>query len=189
MTLEEKAEKTLVQRLLTKESSAWKEVYDLFSGNFSTICYRYIKNREDHRDILQNSFVKMFGNIHQFQDRGKGSLRAWMSRIVVNECLQFLRLNGQIQFNDHFEWDNIPDEDQEPEVKDLSAKEILEYISELSDGYRTIFNLYVFEGKSHKEIALLLNISEGTSASQFSRAKKILATKIKNYQLLKTNVL
>lgn len=189
MTPEEVAEQHLIKRLLKKESSAWKEVYDKYSGNFTSIGCRYINGGDDLRDVLQNSFVKMFTHIQTFDHRGKGALRAWMSRIVVNECLQFLRKDGKMLFQEDIEWEQISQEETEPEVDSLSSEEIIQHVQSLPDGYRTVFNLYVFEEKSHVEIAEILGITEGTSASQFSRAKKLLATKIKNYQLSKTSVL
>lgn len=191
MQLDGQYEHQLTQRLLKKESSAWKEVYTLYSGNLTAICCRYITNRDDLRDVLQNSFVNMFTNIQKFEYRGKGALRAWMSRIVVNEALQFLRKNANAfeTNNTDLEAFAAEDLDEEPALEQLSSKEIIAHIQKLPDGYRTVFNLFVFEEKSHQEIAQLLGISEGTSASQLSRAKKVLATDIKNYQLSKSNVL
>lgn len=191
MQLDGQYEHQLTQRLLKKESSAWKEVYTLYSGNMTAIGCRYITNRDDLRDVLQNSFVNMFTNIQKFEYRGKGALRAWMSRIVVNEALQFLRKNANICETNETDWENLASDilDDEPPFDHLSSKEILTYIQKLPVGYRTVFNLYVFEEKSHQEIAQLLGISEGTSASQLSRAKKVLASEIKKYQLSKSSVL
>ena len=191
MNPEELEEHHLLQRLLKKESSAWKEVYTSYSGKLTAICCRYIMGQDDRRDVLQNSFVNMFTNIHQFENRGKGALRAWMSRIVVNESLQFLKKNGNPFDANETQWESIAAEESEtePTLDTMTSSEIMEHIQMLPDGYRTVFNLYVFEEKSHQEIAQLLGISEGTSASQFSRAKKVLATQIKKYQLSKTSVL
>lgn len=191
MNPEELEDHHLIQRLLNKESSAWKEVYTMYSGKLTAICSRYIVGKEDVRDVLQNSFVSMFSKIHLFENRGKGALRAWMSRIVINESLQFLRKNGNSFDFTETNWENIVAEntDEEPALETMNAQEIMNQIQMLPDGYRTVFNLYVFEEKTHNEIAEMLGISEGTSASQFSRAKKVLATQIKKYQLSKTSVL
>lgn len=84
----EEKEQIFVNRLLSKEESAWKELFKTHSGNLSYICSRYIIGKEDIHDVLQNSFIKMFRSIDSFEYRGRGSLRAWISRIVVNECLK-----------------------------------------------------------------------------------------------------
>lgn len=179
-------EQILIERLLSKEEAAWNELFGTYSGNLTYICSRYIIERENVHDVLQNSFIKMFRSIENFEYRGNGSLRAWMSRIVVNESLKFLRQNSDFKlFTDDSE---IPDlaETEEPDLEKISQEEIMRMIRSLPEGYRTVFNLYVFEEKSHKEIAEILGIAENSSASQFHRAKAVLVQKIKEYELLKT---
>lgn len=155
-------------------------VHSLYSRHvkyLTAICSRYIFNVEDVRDVLQNSFLKIFSQLDVFEYRGKGSLRAWMVRIVINESLKFLKSSNRITFED------FPDEfdiaEEEPEMSVISSEQIYNAIRELPDGYRTIFNLYVIEEKSHKDIAALLGIKENTSASQLHRAKILLAKKLK----------
>ena len=118
----------------------------------------------------------------KFEYRGEGSLRAWASRIVVNESLKFLKKNEKQNLIEQEE--NIPDipDDEEPDTAEVSAEVIQEMIRQLPVGYRTVFNLYVFENKSHREIAELLHIKEDSSASQFHRAKNILAKQINQYK-------
>ena len=184
--MEESKEQILVNRLLKKEESAWKELFGVYSGSLTYVCSRYIIDKEDVHDVLQNSFIQMFRSIGIFEYRGNGSLKAWITRIVVNESLKHLKKNPELKtVSDDFE---IPDmEDQEePNIEEVSQNEIMKMIKSLPDGYRTVFNLYVFEKKSHKEIAEALGIAENSSASQFHRAKAILAQKIKEYKISKT---
>lgn len=147
----------------------------------TAVCSRYVTNAEDVRDILQDSFLKIFSSLPSFQYRGDGSLRAWMKRVVVNESLKFLRRTDRLEFTGLSDLcHDIPSE--EPDTDSLQPSEIFELVTGLPDGYRTIFNLYVIEGKSHREIASMLNIKESTSASQLHRAKALLANRIREYQ-------
>lgn len=160
-----------------------KELYDEWSGYLFALCLRYVPDRETASDILQDSFVKIFSGASSFSYKGPGSLKAWISRIAVNEALQYLRKNrGRTMLESK---DILPDisveEPEEDDMRDIPAGVLLKMIGELPEGYRTIFNLSVFENMSHKEIAAALGISESTSASQFHRARKLLARKIKEY--------
>lgn len=177
----------LVKRLKEKNSLAWKEMYSRYIGKLVVICRRYIKGIDDERDVLQNSFVKMFSQIEGFHYRGNGALYAWMSKIVVNESLQFLRKKG-LEYDDNVVWDTVAIVESDNLTNELTEAEMIKFIQSLPDGYRTIFNLYVFEEKTHVEIAEMLGISEGTSASQLFRAKKLLAAQIKEYQQSKIEV-
>lgn len=183
------AEQKLVERLRKKDQSAWKEFYEFYSGHLTYVCMRYIKGQEDVRDIMQNSLIKIFNSIEMFEYRGAGSLKAWTTRLLINESLKFIRDNSKMMFP--INSDDLPDleDEEEPCLDGIPESEILEYIQDLPDGYRTVFNLYVFEKKSHKEIASLLSIAENSSASQFHRAKKMLMQKIKTYNKLNTNAL
>lgn len=171
----------LICKVKEGDPGAMRMLYDSFVGYLMGVCTRYVPEPDDAKDILQDSFVKIFGAISSFEWRGDGALRAWMTRIVVNEALGFLRAKSRFTPLEYDE--SIPDEpDEEPEVDDISAEEIHGMIQELPDGYRTVFNLFVLEGKSHKEIASMLGIAADSSASQLSRAKKILAKKINEYR-------
>ena len=180
MKEKEEKDKWLLDKIRDGDISAMKDFYDSFSGYFTAVCYRYIVDKEDAKDVLQEIFVKIFKSIHQFEYRGAGSLKAWGSRIVVNECLRFLQ--SQTVFT------NVPIDEvgdvvmEEPEMNDLPMSVIMEMIRNLPEGYRTVFNLFVFEEKSHKEIAKLLGIAENSSASQFHRAKKLLAKQVEVYR-------
>lgn len=182
--MKENKEQNLVKRLLSKEEAAWKEFFMAYSGNLVYICSRYILDKDDVNDVLQNSFIQMFRSIEHFEYRGRGSLKAWITKIVVNESLKHIKQNQDFKtLSENFE---MPDmQDDEPDVKEISQSTIMEMIRSLPEGYRTVFNLYVFEKKSHKEIAKVLGIAENSSASQFHRAKALLVQKIKEYNNFK----
>lgn len=173
-------EEGLVKRLVVKDHKAWKELYDSYSGYLTSICRRYLRSQEDVRDVLQNAFIQMFNAIGTFEYRGAGSLKAWIHRLTVNEALRLIRSQKALFFPELPE--DLAEEEEEPEVAEVPEEVILDMIASLPEGYRLVFNLYVLEKKSHKDIAALLQISEGTSASQFHRAKKLLAQKINRYQ-------
>ncbi len=185
MTKGEDKELDLYRNILRGDMVAMKEFYDLYSGYLAAICSRYIANKDDVRDILQESFIKIFGSIRQFEYRGVGSLKGWAARITVNESLKYIRENERL--NMIVPTDEIPDiiENKEPDFDDIPMSIIMDMIRSLPTGYRTVFNLYVFEKKNHKEIASILNIAENSSASQFHRAKNALAEKIKEYRSTK----
>jgi len=155
-----------------------RQFYERYADYLTAVCSRYIPEKADAKDVLQESFVKMFGALDSFEYRGEGSLKAWSSRIVVNTALKSLRKSGRLRY-----MEALPDlpEESEPEVDQVPAPVLQQFIQALPDGYRTVFNLFVFEKKSHREIAALLGIKEDSSASQFFRARALLARKIKQY--------
>ena len=159
---------------------AMKTVYSTYIRYLAAICSRYMVNNEDVKDVLQDSFLKIFSGIASFEYRGRGSLKGWITKITVNETLKFLQKNNRFEFVEISEQEHDKP-DEEPDVDALPSSVLFNLIRELPDGYRTIFNLYVIENKSHKEIAKLLDIKESTSASQLHRAKSLLATKIRQY--------
>lgn len=173
-------DKELVSLVGQGDRGAMHTLYSTHIEYLTGVCSRYIVDKDELHDVLQDSFVKILTSISSFTWRGPGSLRAWMTKIVVNESLSSLRNN--IRFDT---LDSIPDTesayDAPPDPSRVPTEELERMIQELPTGYRTVFNLYVFENKSHKEIASLLGIKENSSASQFNRAKKILAKKINDY--------
>ena len=153
--------------------------YERYAGYLTAVCARYIVDRDTLKDVLQESFIKIFGHIDQFEYRGEGSVRAWVTRIGVNHSLKALRRKGRMSYVD-----DLPDEPEEPldgGLPHIQPEVLQEMIRSLPDGYRAVFNLFVFEKKSHKEIAGLLGIKEDSSASQYFRARATLAKKIKAY--------
>lgn len=172
----------LVNSVKNGDRSAMSDLYRRYVGYLTALCSRYILDRNDVKDVLQTSFVKILTSLDRFHYRGSGSLKAWMSRIVINESLKFLQMNKKTgDFKEDFMKES-PVQDEEPEVDDIPANELHRMIRELPDGYRSVFNLFVLEERSHKEIAAMLGITESTSASQFHRAKNLLAKKIKEYR-------
>ena len=141
------------------------------------ICMRYAANSEDAKDILQDAFVKVFVNLGKF--KGTGSLEGWMRRIFVNTAIRHYRKKNQLYAISEKQEENISNHEVSA-LDALEADDIIRLISELPNGYRTVFNLFAVEGYSHREIATMMNISEGTSKSQYARAKAWLQEKIGN---------
>jgi RNA polymerase sigma-70 factor (ECF subfamily) len=142
------------------------------------VCLRYAANTEEAQDILQEGFIKIFKKMSSY--RGDGSFEGWIRRIFVNTAIEHFRKKTYIQPITEQEENTI--EGKYLSVLDnLAEKDIIQLIQQLSPGYRTVFNMYVVEGYTHKQIAEALGISEGTSKSQLSRAKLILQDLVKNY--------
>ncbi|MDE7346711.1 MAG: sigma-70 family RNA polymerase sigma factor [Muribaculaceae bacterium] len=164
------------------DSSAQKALYCTYAGYLTGVCARYLSDPDDVKDVLHDSFLHIFSSMRTFEYRGSGSLKAWLTKIVINESLQFIRHAYRSEiFSAPLEAEAAEDEEP-PQLVGISMEILHKLIRELPPGYRTVFNLYVFERKTHKEIASILNIKEASSASQFHRAKSLLAAKIKNLQ-------
>ena len=174
-------EQRLAERLRNGDNGAMREFYTLYAEQLAGICSRYITDEDDMKDVFQESLIHIITHISDFTYRGAGSLKAWTSRIVVNESLRFLRdvKRHELLLLDQEVADEPEDDD--PPISDVPPDEIHRMVSQLPIGYRTVFNLYVFENKSHQEIASLLGIKEKSSASQLSRAKNLLAKMIRQY--------
>jgi RNA polymerase sigma factor (sigma-70 family) len=178
----EENEAKLIQHIREGDRTAPKKLYCRYIRYLTAVCSRYITCEDDIKDVLQESFVKILTTIGKFEYRGEGSLKAWMTRIVVNESLQTLKRSQSFETFDP-DWDRQDDDDIETE--EIPTEAIHEMIRNLPVGYRTVFNLYVLEKKSHKEIASILKIKESSSASQLHRAKEMLAKQISDYKSLK----
>jgi RNA polymerase sigma-70 factor (ECF subfamily) len=170
--------KELVERIRQKDQRAMSQLYQMYIGELSSVCYRYVPSEENAKDVLQNSFVKIFTSLPTIEYRSEEALRGWMRRIVVNEALLFLRERRKLHFEPMTPQTTLMD-DEEPESEQMLPDVLHRLVSELPDGYRTVLNLYVFEGCSHRQIAELLGITESTSASQLYFAKRLLARRIK----------
>ena len=175
------SEEQLLAKLREGDAAAAAQLYRLHVRYLTAVCSRYVVNDEDVKDVLQEAFIKIFSSIHRFQPKGTGSLRSWMSRIVANEAIDHLKAKSRLAFSELTE-DSTGMPDEEPEVEEVPAGQLQRFVQELPEGYRVVFNLYVMEGKSHREIAAMLGIREGTSASQLHKAKCALAEKIKKYR-------
>lgn len=183
LTLSEENESRLVRRAQDGDRLAMRQIYDCYSKYLTATCSRYLPDDKELRDVLQESFVKIFSSLGRFSYRGPGSLKAWMRQVTVNEALKVLRRRRTAKDTVTYTWDQ-PDtpEEEEPDVGSVPAEVIQKMIKALPEGYRTVLNLYAFEKKSHKEIASLMGISESTSASQLHRARAILAKEINEYK-------
>ncbi|MBA3971399.1 MAG: sigma-70 family RNA polymerase sigma factor [Bacteroidetes bacterium] len=157
---------------------AQKNLYEKFSRKMMGVCLRYCDSQEEAEDVVQNGFISVFENINTF--KGAGSLEGWVRRIMVNTALTNIRKNKK--FKQNIDLDSVefmlPSATQANDS--YEAKDLLKIIQTLPVGFKTVFNLYAIEGYSHKEIGDMLNISEGTSKSQYSRAKTHLQKLIPN---------
>ena len=167
----------LVKDCIRGIPAAQRQLYDHFAETMLGVCYRYTKSMDDAEDVLQDGFVKVFRNLGQY--KFEGELGAWIRRIMVTTALNFLKKNSR--YNHEFSFDNEnlhPVADDNPEIK-MTGKELAELLRQLPIGYQTIFNLHAVEGFSHVEIGKMLGINEGTSRSQYARARALLISWIK----------
>lgn len=172
-------ERELLNALHKQSRGAGRRLYDRYADYVMAICVRYLSDRDAAGDALQDTFVSILTAVERFDYRGEGSLKAWIGRIAANEALQHLRRQQPLLFTD--ELPETTDEPPEPDVGRVPLERLLQMICELPPGYRAVFNLYVMEQQSHREIARQLHISESTSASQLLRAKRLLARQIEEY--------
>ena len=172
-------ERQLLEAIRGGERAALRRLYDRYSGYAMAIGLRYVPERDEVRDVIQDSFVRILTTISQFDYRGEGSLKSWVSRIVSNRAVDYLR-----QHQRFMTVDTIPDEPNiadEPDIGGIPPDVLTAMIGRLPPNYRTVLNLYVFKQQPHREIARMLGIKESTSSSLFFRAKKLLARNIKEY--------
>jgi RNA polymerase sigma-70 factor (ECF subfamily) len=168
----------LVKRCKANERKAQELLYKQFASKMLGVCLRYATDRMEAEDMLQNGFIRVFQKMADY--RGEGSFEGWVRRIFVNTAIEhFRRKTYQQPITERHE--NTVEGKYLSVLDDLAEKDIMKLIQELSPGYRTVFNLYVVEGYTHKEIGDLLNISEGTSKSQLSRAKVVLQDLVKTF--------
>jgi RNA polymerase sigma-70 factor, ECF subfamily len=165
------------------DNRARKELYEQYKGKMYALILRYMPNRDVAKDVLHDGFIAVFTRLDRFEWRQEGSLKAWMSRLFINEVLQHLRakdiLRDSIDIGTTEETYNIS---EDIKVESIPSDILHHFISELPTGYRTVFNLFALDGLSHKEIGIMLHISEHSSSSQFYRAKQIMAHKISEYR-------
>lgn len=165
-------DKDLIELCIANNNSALNEFYSKFAPKMFGVCLRYARNRDEAEDFLQEGFIKVFTNLHTF--KFNGSLEGWVRRIIVNTAINFYRQK--------YPWFEDIETSKEAKsevhvsdvVEEMSAKEILQLIQQLPEGYKMVFNLYVIEGYQHKEIAEMLGVSENTSKSQLLKARRAL---------------
>jgi len=159
-------------------------LYEKYAGRLYFTCLRYIQNNEEAQDVLQESLIKIYKNIQNFDNDNEGAFWSWMNRIAVNTALNHIRDNKRFEETDISELENVLGFSEEEEECDsslfstVSSEKILQIIQELPSGYKIVFNMYVFEDFSHKEIAEKLNISINTSKTQLFKARKLILSKI-----------
>ncbi len=168
----------IIQDCLDGDTNAQELLYNKYSGKMYGVCLQYSDNYDDAIDILKDCFIKVFTNLHQF--KVKGSFEGWIRRIMVNTALEKYRDKHYLNRVDEDEAEKLERVDYNV-IDEMSARDLMKVIQELSPKYRMVFNLFAIEGYSHKEISALLEISEGTSKSNLSRARAILQEKLKNY--------
>jgi RNA polymerase sigma-70 factor (ECF subfamily) len=162
----------LIREAKQQRAAAQKCLFDLLADRMMMLCRRYVKNRENAEEILQDGFFKLFRALPDFHYESVAGFYAWAKKIMVNECLMFLRKKNAFILMTQSAAAEIPLDEEA--LNQLSAAEIFSLVVCLPVGYRTVFNLYVMEGMNHREIAGLLNIAEGTSKSQLSKARSLL---------------
>lgn len=161
----------IIQGCLKNKASAQEKLYALYSRRMMAVCLRYTRSRFEAEDIFHEAFVKVFANIHTWKG---GSFEGWMRRIFVNTAINHYHQNKK--YFDHVDStyaETLMSTDDNV-ISTMSTQELLNLINDMPDGYKLIFNLYVVEGYTHTEIAEMLNIAEGTSKSQLSKAKEYL---------------
>lgn len=179
---DEPTERYISEGLRRGENSARSSFYVSYVGLLSSTCQRYIADDDDAKDVLQEALISIFTHASNFKFRGKGSLCAWANKIVVNQALSFLR-SKQVNISlDEGVANVVTDNDEEIDIEEIPPNIIQDMIRALPDGYRTVFNMYVFGNMSHKDIAKKLGIKENSSASQLFRAKNMLVEMVEQYR-------
>ncbi|MEO6188117.1 MAG: RNA polymerase sigma factor [Ginsengibacter sp.] len=165
------SENDLIQGCINENRQMQEILYHKYSSKMYGVCLRYSGNSDDANDLLQEGFIKVFKNLGKF--RGEGSFEGWIRRIFVNTSIEHFRKKVKLYNVTEVQENTVEDQDLTA-LDTLAEKDIIVLVNELSPGYKTVFNMHVIEGYSHKEIAEMLGITEGTSKSQLARAKGVL---------------
>ena len=181
-------EQRLAEQIRNGDNGAMREFCSLYVPHLKAVCTRYVTDSEDASDVLQETLISIVTHISDFHYLGQGSLKAWATRIAVNESLNYIRRNRRQELTLQEQYiDDIAEEEEDPPIEDIPPEVIQQMVRQLPTGYRTVFNLYVFEDKSHQEIAQLLGTSVKTSISQLHKAKNLLSQMIQTYHDNKRN--
>ena len=167
----------LIQNCKKQDAKAQSQLYKLFSSKLFTVCLKYSRNHAEAQDTLHDAFITIFSKVEQY--KSKGSFEGWLKRLTINTALQKYRSKGVFDIVNE---EAIEDVEIEISNEQVSIEFLLKIIQELPDRYRLVFNLYVLDGFSHKEIAEMLKITLGTSKSNLARARLILKNKIEEYK-------
>lgn len=173
-------EASIIQLAKKQDIAAQKMLFEHYYEAVFLLCLRYVSKREDAEELVLDAFQKAFAAIGQFEYRGEGAFRAWISTIAVNLCIRFLKSQKGfiIELNEN-ETESIFIDDAA--IQSLMAKDLYQIIDSLPLGYKTVFNLYVMEGLTHQQVAQMLGITENTSKSQLRKAKILLQKKLQDY--------
>jgi RNA polymerase sigma-70 factor (ECF subfamily) len=165
-------EQAILAGCLKNDPVAQRELYNRYSPKMLSVCYRFAQSREDAEDMLQEGFIKVFTQIHTFQN--KGAFEGWIRRIIVHTCINFLKKYKKFNESLDLAFAGYLQVKEETVPSIMQAKQVVECIRLLPVGYKTVLNLYAIEGYNHKEIAEMLDIEESTSRSQYTRARTML---------------
>jgi RNA polymerase sigma-70 factor (ECF subfamily) len=168
----------LIKECIKKDIRAQKQLYEKYAPLMMSVCLRYVRDRDIAQNLLQDGFIKLFNKIHTYS--GSGSFVGWMRKIFVNTALEYLRHNDVFKYSTDIDTAIDIESMEESPIDKISADELMKCITELPTGFRTVFNMFAIEGYSHMEIAEKLGIHEGTSRSQYARARTQLQQKILN---------
>ncbi|MEA5260180.1 RNA polymerase sigma factor [Arcicella aquatica] len=169
-------EEQLIQACLQNDRNAQRKLYNAYAGRMLVVCARYMQNKEEAEDVLQEAFIKIFQNLSKF--RGESTLGAWIKRIVINVAINHIRAQQHFQGMDNVQEYENQFSDGLTGIEGINFQELIEMIRKLPKGCQSVFNLYAIEGYQHKEIAEMLKITEGTSKSQYARARAILQSQL-----------
>ncbi|MCC6818048.1 MAG: RNA polymerase sigma factor [Bacteroidia bacterium] len=162
---------SILAQCIEKQPKAQKQLFDLLSPKMYAVCLRYSKDTDEAKDILQEGFIKVFGNLNRFEH--KGSFEGWVKRIFINTSIEFYRKAQRENIVDNI--DDVPEKPIDPQtISLLKVADLMKLVEKLPKGYKTVFNLFAIEGFKHEEIAQLLGISENTSKSQLHKARLFL---------------
>lgn len=173
----ETSEQKLIDLCIKGDRIAQRALYDRLASRMFPVCIRYVGDRTIAEDILQEGFITLFSKIGSY--KGDGSFEGWARKIFVNTALMYLRKKDALKMSDELENARNLSTDITSQLENIGYQELMKLVVSLPTGFRTVFNMYVLEGYSHKEIAEALNITETTSRTQLSRARVWLQSKIK----------
>lgn len=175
-----KDEKSIIGQAVGNNRYAQQQIFAKYAPKMLSVCRQYVKDIHKAEDVMITAFMKVFTNLESFSHNG--SFEGWIRRIMINECISFLRVQKKVNYSEdeYFFEESFNEIDQQ-----FSVEQIQSLIDALPDGYRMVFNLYAIEGYKHQEIATMLGISEGTSKSQLSHARKMLQQQIISLEKVK----
>ncbi|HNR85028.1 MAG TPA: RNA polymerase sigma factor [Taishania sp.] len=174
-------EQTLIKDCLNGNPIAQRKLFEKFAPKMMTVCLRYMKDRQEAEDVLQDGFVKVFQKFHLYEN--SGSLEGWIRRIIVNTALDQLRKNSKFGYMDDVDEVGYKIENNSYTFENLVAQDLMKMIDQMPNGYKVVFNMFAIEGYSHKEIGEMLGISENTSKSQYLRARDYLKKQLEKIEI------